>query len=285
MCYHANNLLRLIQFCPIFQSLPKWWINGPAHSNSNWLYKIHDTHTHQIQYEWKYSMDLKDTAVLCAAHTHTHTHAHDWQPFSTCQKETQVCVVLNAELTHTAVLSTAHTHTHRLRTHSEIGARLNNFNLLIRWKIWTALKSSEVYHSYKSSPTSSTRLLFLFSSSSCCRHFLLPSFFLSSYIFLSSSSLSPLALTSHFLHSFPSFSSSHPLFSFPPLLFFCPLLSSLLGLTLIDEAAFHWSSLIKWIVSHLALWLTCGLLWDPACSLHYREKRRDICYCCYYTAM
>lgn len=51
-------------------------------------------------------------------------------------------------------------------THSEIWAQLNNFNLLIRLKIWTTLKSSEVYHSYKSNPALSTLLLFLLLMSS-----------------------------------------------------------------------------------------------------------------------
>lgn len=72
-------------------------------------------------------------------HTHTCISAH-----------------MHCPETHTTVCSV---------THTEIGARLNNFNLLIRWKIWTALKSSEVYHSYVSIlafPSSS-------SSSGCCR--------------------------------------------------------------------------------------------------------------------
>lgn len=76
-------------------------------------------------------------------------------------------------------------------------------------------------------------------------------------------------LTSFFSSVTPSFHSSSP-----------PL-SSLLGLTLTDEATVHWSSLIKWIFGHLAL---CGLLWDPLCSLHYREAEGHG-YCCYSAAM
>lgn len=92
-----------------------------------------------------------------------------------------------------AVLNKGHTHT---LTHSEMGPA-ENFNLPIRWKMWTALTSSEVYHSYKSSPPPSTP---------------------------------------------------------PPA-----------GLTLIDEAAFHWSSLIKWMVGHLPLELI------PL-------EKKDVCY-------
>lgn len=143
---------------------------------------------------------------------------------------------------------------------SKIWALLNNFSLLIRLKIWTALKSSEVYHSNKSASSPpplppSTRI----------------------FIPLSSCLLTSPSSPGFFFRLFP------PVFPDDLL----PLLHSpvFLGLTLTDGAALHWSSLIKWIAGRPALWLSCGLLWDPVCSLHYRGRRRDICYCCYSAAM